>query len=123
LLGFEIAYPILDDGTFYVIKQNGFVRSLNIGDSKPFYPRDIDHPNILIRFQLQAGEGVDVYARVQSKGSMILPVRIWPKSDLFEFALKEKKFHFFYYGCLSIIILINLAMFLPYAKNYIFNVH
>ncbi|PKI17367.1 diguanylate phosphodiesterase [Colwellia sp. 12G3] len=108
---FEIAYPLLDDVTFYAIKQNGSVRSLDIGDSKPFYPRDIEHPNMLFRLQLQAGESVDLYARVQTKGSMILPVRIWQENDFFEFAAKEQKFHFFYYGALSVIILINLAIF------------
>lgn len=110
-LVFEIAYPLLDDVTFYAIKQNGSVRSLDIGDSKPFYPRDIEHPNMLFRFQLQAGESVDLYARVQTKGSMILPVKIWHENVFFEFAAKEQKFHFFYYGTLSIIILINLAIF------------
>jgi EAL domain-containing protein (putative c-di-GMP-specific phosphodiesterase class I)/GGDEF domain-containing protein len=110
-LVFELAYPLLDDVTFYAVKQNGVVRSLDSGDSKSYYPRDIDHPNMLFRFQLEVGENIDVYARVQSKGSMILPVRIWEENEFFEFAAKEQKFHFFYYGCLSVIILINLAIF------------
>ena len=108
---FEIAYPLLDDVTFYTVKQDGTVRILDIGDNKPFYPRDIDHPNMLVRFQLQVGESKELYARVQTKGSMILPVRIWQEHHFFEFAAKEDKFHFFYYGTLSIIILINLAIF------------
>jgi EAL domain-containing protein (putative c-di-GMP-specific phosphodiesterase class I)/GGDEF domain-containing protein len=110
-LVFEIAYPLLDDVTFYVMQQNGTIRSLNIGDSKPFYPRDIEHPNMLIRFQLKAGQNVDLYARVQTKGSMILPVKIWQENHFFESAAKEQKFHFFYYGSLFTIILINLAIF------------
>lgn len=110
-LVFEVAYPLLDDVTFYAVKQNGSLRTLNIGDSKPFYPRDIEHPNMLIRFQLQVGESIDLYTRVQTQGSMILPIRIWQENHFFEFAAKEEKFHFFYYGTLSIIILINLAIF------------
>jgi EAL domain-containing protein (putative c-di-GMP-specific phosphodiesterase class I)/GGDEF domain-containing protein len=110
-LVFEIAYPLLDDVTFYAIKQNGTVRSLNIGDSKPFYPRDIKHPNMLFRFQLQASESVDLYVLVQTEGAMILPLKIWQENHFFESAAKEEKLHFFYYGSLSIIILINLAIF------------
>ncbi|PKG83204.1 diguanylate phosphodiesterase [Colwellia sp. 75C3] len=110
-LVFEIAYPLLDDVIFYAIQPDGSVRSLDIGDSKPFYPRDIEHPNMLFRFQLQAGENVDLYARIKTQGSMILPVRIWQENNFFEFAAKEQKFHFFYYGSLFIIILINLAIF------------
>jgi hypothetical protein len=110
-LVFEIAYPLLDDVTFYAIKQNGTVRSLNIGDSKPFYPRDIKHPNMLFRFQLQASESLDLYVLVQTEGAMILPLKIWQENNFFESAAKEEKLHFFYYGSLSIIILINLAIF------------
>ncbi|MFT6266361.1 MAG: EAL domain-containing protein (putative c-di-GMP-specific phosphodiesterase class I) [Oleiphilaceae bacterium] len=110
-LAFEIAYPLLDDVTFYTVKENGSVRSLDIGDQKSFYPRDIDHPNMLVRFQLQAYESVDLYARVKTEGSMILPVRIWEENHFFEIAAKEQKFHFFYYGALSVIILLNLAIF------------
>jgi hypothetical protein len=108
---FEIGYPLLDDVTFYVIDQSGATLSSDTGDTKSFYPRDIDHPNMLIRFQLQAGESVDLYARVQTKGSMILPTRLWQENDFFEFAAKEQKFHFFYYGFLTVIMLINLAIF------------
>ncbi len=108
---FEIGYPLLDDVTFYVIDQTGATSSSDTGDTKSFYPRDVDHPNMLIRFQLQAGESVDVYARVQTKGSMLLPIRLWQENDFFEFAAKEQKFHFFYYGFLTVIMLINLAIF------------
>ncbi|GLX85565.1 hypothetical protein tloyanaT_18170 [Thalassotalea loyana] len=108
---FEIAYPLLDDVTFYKVQSDGTVRTLDIGDSKPFFPRDINHPNMLMRFQLEAGESADLYARIKTKGSMILPVKIWQEAHFFEFAAKEEKFHFFYYGTLSIIILINLAIF------------
>lgn len=118
---FEIAYPLLDDVTFYSVKQDGTVRILAIGDNKPFYPRDIDHPNMLMRFQLQVGESVELYAKVKTKGSMILPVRIWQEHEFFEFAAKEEKFHFFYYGSLCIIILINLAIFFTlHEKLYLY---
>ena len=108
---FEIAYPLLDDVTFYTVRQDGSIRTLSIGDNKAFYPRDIDHPNMLKRFQLSAGERIGIYARVQSRGSMILPVNLWQENQFFESAAKEQKFHFFYYGSLSVIVLINLAIF------------
>lgn len=108
---FEIGYPLLDDVTFYVIDNSGVILSVETGDGKYFYPRDVDHPNMLIRFQLQANENVNLYARVQTQGSMILPVRLWQENDFFEFAAKEQKFHFFYYGFLTVIMLINLAIF------------
>lgn len=120
-LVFELAYPLLDDVTFYAIKSDILVRELDTGDSKPFYPRDIEHPNMTFRFQLEAGEEVDLYTRIQTKGSMILPVKVWQENQFFEFAAKEQTFHFFYYGCLSVIILINLAIFITLReKLYLF---
>ena len=107
----EIAYPLLDDVTFYARKQNETTLTLHTGDKRPFYPRDIDHPNMLMRFQLQANEDLTFYVRIQTKGSMILPLKIWHENEFFEYAAKEEKFHFFYYGFLSVIMLINLAIF------------
>jgi EAL domain-containing protein (putative c-di-GMP-specific phosphodiesterase class I)/GGDEF domain-containing protein len=107
---FELAYPLLDDVTFYAISTSGKVRTLSTGDSKPFYPRDIAHPNMLMRLQLDAGQSTKVYAKVESQGAMILPVRIWYENQFFEFAMQEQRFHFFYYGFLSVIMLINLAI-------------
>ena len=117
----EIAYPLLDDITFYSKKANGEVRTLETGDAKTFYPRDIDHPSMLFRFQLHDGEKVDLYAKVQSNGSMILPLKLWQEKDFFEFAAKEQKFHFFYYGALAVIVLLNFAIFFTLReKLYLF---
>ena len=116
-IAFEIAYTHLDDVSFYVMRQDGVVRLLDIGDSKPFYPRDIDHPSMLLRFQLHEGEGVDIYARVQTKGALILPLKIWHENHFFEFAVKEQKLHFFFYGALAVIILINIAIFITLREK------
>ncbi len=117
----EVAYPLLDDITFYAQKTNGEVRTLATGDGKAFYPRDIDHPSMLFRFQLHDGEKVNLYAKVQSNGSMILPLKLWQEKDFFEFAAKEQKFHFFYYGALAVIVLINFAIFFTLReKLYLF---
>lgn len=110
-LVFEIGYPLLDYVAVYIIKKNELIHTLTTGDGQPFYPRDIDHPHILARFQLAADEQVDIYARIQTKGSMILPVNIWQEHVFFEGAAKEQKFHFFFYGFLTVIMLINLAIF------------
>lgn len=117
----EVAYPLLDDVSFYAVSETGEARQLDIGDSRPFYPRDVDDPSMLFSFQLRSGEKVDLYARVHSKGSMILPVRIWQEDEFYEHASSEQKFHFFYYGSLVVIVLINLAIaFTLREKLYLF---
>lgn len=120
-LVFEIKYPLLDDVTFYLLQEGKVIHFSSTGDNKPFYPREIDHPNMLARFQLKANEELSIYARVETKGSMILPLKLWQESDFFEYAAKEQKFHFFYYGFLTVIMLINLAIFFTLReKLYLF---
>ncbi len=104
-------YSQLDDVVFYVFSGGNKLRELAIGDTRPFYPRDVDHPNMLLRFELSPEQMKTIYIRIQTNGSMILPFEIRHENQFFELASKEQKFHFFFYGCLTVIILINLAVF------------
>ncbi|UZE95282.1 EAL domain-containing protein [Alkalimarinus alittae] len=105
-------YPQLDDVVFYVYSGNKKVHEFATGDARPFYPREVDHPNMLLRVNLIPEEIKTIYIRIQTEGSMILPLQIWHENLYFSAASKEQKLHFFYYGCLTIIMLINLAVFL-----------
>ncbi|MFE8070273.1 EAL domain-containing protein [Marinobacteraceae bacterium S3BR75-40.1] len=113
----ELAYAQLDDVTFYLISDGRLQRELTLGDTHPFYPRDVDHPHMALRFSLAPGETKTLYARVQTDGSMILPLRIWREQAFFEDAAREQKLHFLYYGGIIVIILINLAVFLTLREK------
>lgn len=108
----ELDYSQLDDVTFHVFSGGEKLREFKTGDSRPFYPREVDHPSPLLRLNLATEEQKTVYLRVQTQGSMILPLHLWREHEFFETAAVEQKFHFFYYGTLTIIIMINLAVFL-----------
>lgn len=117
----EVAYPLLDHVRFHVLREDGRLRQFHTGDARAFYPRDVDHPNMLLRFSLRAGEQVAVWADIRTQGSMLLPVRVWQESHFFEHAAREQKFHFFYFGALTTIILINLAVFFTLRERlYLF---
>ena len=114
-------YSQLDDVIFYVYENGRKVHEFATGDTRPFYPREVDHPNMLMQLALAPGQGKTVYIRVQTEGSMILPLHISQEHAFFENAAKEQKLHFFYYGSLTVIILINLAVFLTLReKLYLF---
>lgn len=113
----ELAYSQLDDVVFYVPGGGDGFREVRTGDARPFYPRQVDHPNMLLRFDLQPGQLKTVYIRVETAGSMILPLKVWRESDFFGAASNEQKLHFFYYGSLTVIILINLAVFLTLREK------
>ncbi|MCG4455311.1 EAL domain-containing protein [Pseudomonas sp. MMS21-TM103] len=113
----ELGYSQLDDVVFYVYAGGAQVKELKTGDSRPFYPRDVDHPNMLLRASLAPEELKTFYVRVATAGSMIVPLRIWREQTFFETAAYELKLHFFYYGCILVIVLINLAVYLSLREK------
>lgn len=113
----ELVYPQLDDVIFYLFEEGALVKELKTGDSRPFYPRDVDHPSMLARVSLAPGEMKSVFVRVATGGSMIVPLRIWREQAFYETAAHELKLQFFYYGCISVIILINLAVCLSLREK------
>lgn len=117
LLIAELAYSQLDDVVFHELSGGSLLRELRTGDTRPFYPRDVDHPNMLFRFQVAPDALKTLYIRVATQGSMVVPFRIWQQNDFYEAAANEQKLHFFYYGSLAVIILINLAVFLTLREK------
>lgn len=113
----ELAYSQLDEVVFHVFANGEPVQEFRTGDARAFYPRQVDHPNMLLRFDLQPEQVKTVYVRVETAGSMILPLKIWRANDFFGAAANEQKLHFFYYGSLTVIILINLAVFLTLREK------
>ena len=113
-------YSQLDDVIFYEYLGSDKIREFATGDTLPFYPRDIDHPIMSFRVTLEAKQVKTIYIRVQTDGSMILPLKIWRENMFFAEASKEQKLHFFYFGCLTVIILINLAVFLTLREKLYF---
>ncbi|MBW0148023.1 EAL domain-containing protein [Marinobacter arenosus] len=113
----ELAYSQLDDVIFHVFSGTEKVQEFRTGDTRPFYPRDVEHPNMLLRFTLAPEQTKTLYVRAETAGPMILPLRIWRENQFFGAASNEQKLHFFYYGCLTVIILINLAVFLTLRER------
>lgn len=117
---FEIDYSQLDSVNFYALKDSKLVAQLSTGDMLPFYPRDIDHPSNLFKFQLVPGESLQIFARVQTQGSLIIPVKVWEEQYFFEAAAAAQNFHFFYFGAMVFIILINFAVFVTLRERLYF---
>lgn len=117
LLIAELAYSQLDDVVFHELSGGTLLREFRTGDTRPFYPRDVDHPSMLFRFQVAPDNLKTLYIRVATQGTMVVPLQIWHQSDFYEAAANEEKLHFFYYGSLAVIILINLAVFLTLRER------
>ncbi|WP_020410869.1 EAL domain-containing protein [Hahella ganghwensis] len=107
----EVGYPQLDQVELFLFANGTLEKVLLIGDQHPFYPREIDHPNFLLRVPLAPGEIKTIYIRTQTEGAMQYPLRVWREKAFFEASAAEIKLHFYYYGLISLMILLNLAIF------------
>lgn len=117
LLIAELGYSQFDDVVFHELSGGTLLREFATGDTRPFYPRDVDHPNMLYRFHVAPDASKTLYIRVATQGTMVVPLQIWQQNDFYEAAANEQKLHFFYYGSLAVIILINLAVFLTLREK------
>ncbi|MDM7860530.1 EAL domain-containing protein [Alteromonas sp. ASW11-36] len=113
----EIDYTLLDSVTFYPFRAGLAQQSIQTGDTLPFYPREIDHPSQLLGLQLAPQERVELYVRVVTDGSMLIPMRLWEERAFFESAAVAQKVHFLYYGAILVIVLINIAVFVTLRER------
>lgn len=70
---FTIDYPVLDHINLYQLANNQ-LREWTFGDALPFEQRKIDSRNFVLPLTLAPGQNAVYYLRVQSSGSMTIPI-------------------------------------------------
>ena len=75
----ELPFPTLDDIRVYLVERdNGQVREhFSAGDLRPFAERPYPHHNFVFPLNLPAGTPLDLYLRVQTRGSATLGSLLW----------------------------------------------
>lgn len=118
---FEIKYPMLDSVDYFRVQGNKLLEYIRTGDHEPFSQRAIAHPNFLFPIELSPGESNTIYLRVQTGGSLQLPIYITRNQVFFETSSRESQIHTFYYGMLSVVALLNLFIFMALReKTYLY---
>ena len=74
----EVAYPPLDSLQLYLADGQGSWRlARDTGDTRPWASREIGQGNYLFELELPPGQPQRVYLRVESEGSIQLPLSLW----------------------------------------------
>ena len=108
----EISYPQLDFIDLYQI-DNGKVVSLHkTGDHLPFSKRIIDHPYFLFPSLISANTTTHYLARVQTEGTMQVPISLWDKQTFLIKIGQEDQIHAVFYGVLTVLALFNFFVYL-----------
>ena len=92
---------------YYQDVQGNWVQK-SAGDTLPFEEREIKHHYLIFEFPVLASQSQTIYFRVQSKGSIQLPIYL---TSLFDFQLESQKEYFWigiYYGLICLIALYSL---------------
>jgi len=74
----NIEYPPLDNVDIYILINDQLLEIVKSGDSQPFANRQLASKEYLYRLSLKHGDRVEYFLRIQSSGSMQVPLHITP---------------------------------------------
>lgn len=109
----ELAYPPLDHVELYLPStQGGYQLVARTGDALPFATRPIKQNNYLFEVPLQPHQPLRAYVRVESQGSVQLPLGLWS----LEAFVEEQPLRIYVlgiiYGVLLVMLVYNLFIYL-----------
>lgn len=118
-----LRYPLLDYLDVYFVTASGQVRRHATGDRRPFSSRDIDDRNFFFPFQLEPGQRMTVYIRMQSQGSLQAPLVILTPQTWRQSTAREHVLLGMYSGALLALLLYNLLLFISLrGRTYLYYV-
>lgn len=116
----EISYPVLDRIEAHVVRADGSVATTLMGDTLPFAMRPLEYRTFLLPIDLAAGETITLYLRVETEGSLQVPLQIWQRDYFLEHQLHSTLAQGWYFGIMSVMALYNLFIFFHLRdRNYL----
>ncbi|MFA1819340.1 ATP-binding protein [Virgibacillus oceani] len=107
----EIAYPPHDSLELYTKSGDGDFHYSKTGDQLPFSEREVHHRNFIYNLSIAPGSRETYYLKVESDGSMQLPVTLWPPDQFNQKSQLEYILLGIYYGFGLIMIFYHLFLF------------
>ncbi|MCZ4129074.1 sensor histidine kinase [Stutzerimonas balearica] len=109
----ELAYPPLDDIQLFVpADEGGYRLAWRTGDTHPFDSRQFRQADYLFALDLQPAQPQRVYLRVQSQGSVQVPLTLWTENAYLEQQPGRIYVLGLIYGVLLVMLVYNLFVYL-----------
>lgn len=102
----------IDAISTYMPDGHGQYQTYRAGDAIPFAERRIAHHAILFPLTLQPGQAADLYLRVQTNGTLQIPMTLWSAERYLEHEHHTVLLDGIFYGVLLIMIFYNCFIFL-----------
>jgi len=107
----EINYSHVDYIDVYEVVADSMISHIRLGDKYPFYQRPIVHHNFLIPLTWLEQENKSLYFRIETKGTMQLPLMLWDKQAFDIYDMDVNIVIGIYYGVLLVVMIYNLLLF------------
>lgn len=109
----ELAYPPLDHVDLYLPdEQGGYRLAVRTGDTLPYASRQIAQNDYLFELPLVPGQTMTAYLRVQSEGSLQVPLTLWAADAYIEAQPTRLYVLGMIYGVLLVMLVYNLFIYL-----------
>lgn len=110
---FEIKNPVLDEVLFYQVDADGYIVNVSkTGDRNPASDRPFFHHNLVLPFEIPAGETHYLYFRVTTAGSLEFPLEMWTPGDFQE---RDQVKLLFFGALFGILVVMGVYNFFIYA--------
>jgi len=109
---FNITNPLLDKIDFYIRPESGTPFEYHEGDTYPFASRQIIHNTFLFPFLLKKGSKAVIYIRIESTGSLTIPIEMRDINSINEKSQLSDLIERGYVGVCFVMICFNLLIFL-----------
>src|SRR5690606_22896712 len=116
----EIGYSVLDLVDAWQVHADGRIDIIRTGDTLPFSQRPLAFRNFLLPLDFDPGENITLYLRVQTEGSLQVPLQVWQREHFFENQLDFTLGQGWYFGIVFVMAIYNFFIFLKLRdKNYL----
>ena len=117
----EVSHTNLDLVTLYIKDEWGDFQELHTGDKYPFDIRVIKSPRLLFPIDIRSGETLRFYLRVETSGSLQVPVRLWSPLAYIERSGQTDLLQGVMMGTIIIMLIYNLIVLLTIRNlSYLF---
>lgn len=108
----HIPYPLLDYLDNYSFIDGQALEVYKTGDARVYSSRATDHIDFVFPYQLKAGQELSVYLRIDSQGTVDVPLRFLSKEQFQDETKDSLLFRGFVMGVLWLMLFYNLFIFI-----------
>jgi class 3 adenylate cyclase len=108
----ELYYTLLDEIDYYLLDSGKIIKTVQTGDLRNFYAREIPHRNFLFPLSFDPQQEYEIFFKIKSQGSLQIPLRIISYQTFIQKEHIEQYAQGIYYGIMIAMIFYNFFLLL-----------